>query len=328
MALLELESVNVEYRNAGGSVWAVRDVSLSIAAGEFVGLVGESGSGKSTLGFAITRLLRPPAWLTSGRITFKDEDVTCLSGEALRAHRRKGFALVLQSGMNALNPVLTVRDHFADVIRAHERVGRGEVRALATVLLDKVGLPVAVLGRYPHELSGGMRQRVAVALALSLQPSLVVFDEPTTALDVRTQQRVMAMIQSLQREEGFAALLVSHDLGLVLEYSDRVLVMYAGRIVEDRSADGMLQDARHPYTQALLRCYGDPRADDVQLASIPGNPPDLSQPMADMCPFQPRCPKAEQICVEQEPTLSSVGEGRAACFVAQRDAHKEGVRVG
>lgn len=326
MALLELDEVNVSYGSGTGSVWAVRDVSLSIDRGELVGLVGESGCGKSTLAFAITRLLRPPARLISGRITFNGADVTKLSGEALRRQRRNGFAIVLQSGMNALNPVRVVEDHFADVIRAHERVGPTIVRDRAETLLGKVGLTSGVLRHYPHELSGGMRQRVVVALVLSLQPSLVVFDEPTTALDVITQQRVMETIRSLQHEEGFAALLVSHDLGLVLEFTDRVLVMYAGRIVEDQSANRALNDPQHPYTQALLRCSADPRADEVRLDTIPGSPPDLSQPMRGQCAFQPRCPKAEQVCSTQEPRLLEVGEGRVACFVAQRRKEESHVR--
>ncbi|MGH3159559.1 MAG: ABC transporter ATP-binding protein, partial [Streptosporangiaceae bacterium] len=264
--ILRAKGLNVVYEPARGArIWPVRDVSLELAEGEFAGLVGESGCGKSTLGYALTRMLRPPARLESGSIWFGGTDITTLEGEELRRHRRGGFALVLQSGMNALNPVRTVEGHFADVFRAHRRSARQGTKGApakgpaqrhrAQELLDRVHLPSATLRRYPHELSGGMRQRVAIAIALALDPRLVVFDEPTTALDVIVQEAVMTTIRELQRDAGFTALLISHDLGLVLEATDRVLVMYAGRIVEDRPAPGLAGDpgqggARHPYTQA------------------------------------------------------------------------------
>jgi oligopeptide/dipeptide ABC transporter ATP-binding protein len=328
MPLLDAQELNVVYEPQGATrIWSVRNVSLQLEPGAFVGLVGESGCGKSTLGYALTRLLRPPARLESGRILFDGEDVTRLEAEALRRKRRHGFALVLQSGMNALNPVRTVEAHFGDVMRAHERVGGDAVRRRATELLERVHLEPATLRRYPHELSGGMRQRVAIALALALDPRLVVFDEPTTALDVIVQAAVIETIQELQREVGFTALLISHDLGLVLDVTDRVLVMYAGQIVEDQPADQMLREARHPYTRALLACYDDPRADEVELAGIPGTPPDLSRPIQG-CPYVPRCPWSEQICTEVDPPLDPVAPGaRVACHVAQRVAKEAaGVR--
>jgi len=179
-----------------------------------------------------------------------------------------------------------------------------------------------VLRRFPHELSGGMRQRVSIALALALQPRLIVFDEPTTALDVIVQQAVIQTIKDLQAERGFTAVLISHDLGVVLEATDRVLVMYAGRIVEDQPAAAVIRGPHHPYTEALLRCYADPRADVVELAGIPGTPPDLSLPQAG-CSFTPRCPLAEDICAAQDPPLSPLGPGQAACHVRARAAHAE-----
>ena len=258
MPLLQAHGVTVEYRPARGPrVTSVRDVDLTLEQGEFVGLVGESGCGKSTLGYALTRMLRPPAELVSGRVVFDGQDVTALGGEALRRLRRRGFSLVLQSGMNALNPVRSVEDHFGDVLRAHERVTSAAVRRRATELLDKVRLPATTLRRYPHELSGGMRQRISIAVALALDPRLVVFDEPTTALDVIVQDAVMTTIKELQREEGFTALLISHDLGTVVDATDRLLVMYAGRIVEDRPSATVLRHAAHPYTRALLQAVPD-----------------------------------------------------------------------
>jgi oligopeptide/dipeptide ABC transporter ATP-binding protein len=327
MALLEARGVNVVYEPTRGQrIWSVRDVDLTLEQGEFVGLVGESGCGKSTLGFALTRMLRPPAHLSGGVIRFDGTDVASLTGERLRRARRDGFALVLQSGMNALNPVRTIGHHFGDVLKANARPGddlsRDGIRRRAAELLEAVRLEQAVLTRYPHELSGGMRQRVSIALALSLQPRLIVFDEPTTALDVIVQQAVMDTIKDLQRERGFSAILISHDLGVVLEATDRVMVMYAGRIVEDQPARVMTHGLHHPYTEALLGCYADPRADVVELGGIPGSPPDLSVPNTG-CSFAPRCPLTEDICRSQDPPLLSLAPGWAACHVRARVAHVE-----
>jgi oligopeptide/dipeptide ABC transporter ATP-binding protein len=322
MALLEARGVSVTYEPARGvRIWSVRDVDVTLEEGEFVGLVGESGCGKTTLGFALTRMLRPPARLDSGAITFDGVDVGTLDGEALRRQRRNGFALVLQSGMNALNPVRTVEHHFRDILKAHARAGEklppAIIRRRGAELLDMVRLDPAVLHRYPHELSGGMRQRVAIALALALEPRFIVFDEPTTALDVIVQGAVMQTIKDLQRDKGFTAMLISHDLGVVFEATSRVMVMYAGRIVEDQPSKELLHGAHHPYTEALLNCYADPRADEVRIDGIPGNPPDLSVSISG-CPFEPRCPLAEEICVEKDPLLSPLGRGAAACHVRTR----------
>jgi oligopeptide/dipeptide ABC transporter ATP-binding protein len=327
MALLEARGVNVSYVPARGlRIWAVRDVDLTLEQGEFVGIVGESGCGKTTLGYALTRMLRPPARLESGVITFDGTDIATLTGERLRRQRRNGFALVLQSGMNALNPVRTVARQFGDVMKAHARPGddltRPGITRRAAELLEAVQLDAAVLGRFPHELSGGMRQRVSIGLALALQPRLVVFDEPTTALDVIVQQAVMQTIKELQRDRGFTAVLISHDLGVVLEATDRVMVMYAGRVVEDQPSAVLPSGPHHPYTEALLRCYADPRADVGELAGIPGTPPDLSLPQAG-CSFAPRCPLAEDICRAQDPPLTPLGPGQAACHVRARAAHAE-----
>lgn len=319
MALLEARGVDVRYAPSRGTpIWSVRGVDLAIEAGEFVGLVGESGCGKSTLGFALTRMLRPPAQLTGGTITFDGVDITSLTGEQLREQRRGGFALVLQSGMNALNPVRTVLKHIRDILRAHARDGEkittASARAGGAELLAQVELDAEVLDRYPHELSGGMRQRVAIALALALEPRLIVFDEPTTALDVVVQRSVMRTIKKLQADTGFSAVLISHDLGVVLDATDRVMVMYGGRIVEDQPSRALLTGPHHPYTEALLGCYADPRADEVHLAGIPGSPPDLSQDLAG-CPFAPRCPEAIDICRDIDPPLEPLGSGAAACHV-------------
>lgn len=333
MALLEARGVSVVYEPARGvRIWSVRDVDVTLEEGEFVGLVGESGCGKTTLGLALTRMLRPPARLDGGAITFDGVDVGTLNGEALRSQRRNGFALVLQSGMNALNPVRTVEHHFGDILKAHARAGEkfpaAAIRRRSAELLDMVRLDPAVLHRFPHELSGGMRQRVAIALALALDPRFIVFDEPTTALDVIVQGAIMQTIKDLQRDKGFTAMLISHDLGVVFDATSRVMVMYAGRVVEDQPSKQLLHGAHHPYTEALLNCYADPRADDVRIDGIPGNPPDLSLSESG-CPYEPRCPLAEEICVEKDPLLSPLGRGTAACHVRARASRSpvEGRRV-
>ena len=271
MELLRVENLSVEYDSPDQEpVKAVNDVSFSLEQGEFVGLVGESGSGKSTLGFAVTRLSKPPARISKGRVLFGGKDITTLSQEELRRQRCGGFAMVLQSGMNALNPVRTVRKHFEDIYKAHGNVENKDYEAHSRQLVEKVGLQDSVLDAYPGELSGGMRQRVSISLALALEPKLMVFDEPTTALDVLVQHEVMGTIRELQKQEGFTAILISHDLGVVLESTQRVLVMHNGRIVEDAPSERILTDPRDDYTKMLLSHYGDPRAEHV---SVPGLKP-------------------------------------------------------
>ncbi|MHA7304235.1 ABC transporter ATP-binding protein [Arthrobacter sp. TMN-49] len=264
--ILEVKDLSVVYESSGfTALQAVDHVSFALQAGEFVGLVGESGSGKSTLGLAITRLQKPPARTNGGQIFFRGKDIRELDAETLRQQRQGGFAMVLQSGMNALNPVRTIRNHFIDIFRAHGHVEKASWDARQIELIEKVGLAKETLARFPGELSGGMRQRVSIALALSLEPQLMVFDEPTTALDVLVQQAIMDTIKSLQKSEGFTAVLISHDLGVVLESTQRVLVMHEGRIVEDASSRDILANPQDDYTRMLLSHYADPRAEVVEL---------------------------------------------------------------
>ena len=268
MSLLTIDHLSIDYATPGETpVHAVKDANFTIEQGEFVGLVGESGSGKSTLGFAITRLSQPPAVIAGGRVLFDGKDITTLSAEQLRVQRQGGFAMVLQSGMNALNPVRTIRKHFIDIYKAHGHVKKDQWEKCSLELIGKVGLPERTLDRYPGELSGGMRQRVAIALALSLEPKLMVFDEPTTALDVLVQHEVMNTIRELQKQEDFTAILISHDLGIVLESTTRVMVMHDGVIVEDAHSEQILRNPQDDYTKMLLSHYGDPRAEKV---SVPG----------------------------------------------------------
>ncbi|HEX4091005.1 MAG TPA: ABC transporter ATP-binding protein [Trebonia sp.] len=329
MSLLEVNSLGVTYQGRQAAVLAARDVSFSLEPGELVGLVGESGSGKSTIGQAITGTM-PPAAAATGSVRFGGVQMIGLDPGALRRSRREGIALMPQNGLNALNPVLTIEGHFWDVLRSHQRIRRAEARRQAAALLAKVGLEAGVLRRFPHELSGGMRQRVCLAIVLSLRPRLIVFDEPTTALDVLTQQQVLQTIGQLQSSEGFAGLLISHDLGMALERTSRVLIMYAGRIVEELPSDRVFDDARHPYTQALIGCYGDARADEVVLSGIPGSPPDLSLGVESSCLFAPRCARAQTRCDAERPDLRPAGSGHAACFFANEpdDTPAEAVHVG
>ncbi|MET1051628.1 MAG: ABC transporter ATP-binding protein [Mycetocola sp.] len=276
--LLEVKNLSVVYESAGADpVQAVEEVSFGLRQGEFVGLVGESGSGKSTLGFALTRLQKPPARTNGGNIFFGGTDIRELDTEQLRRQRQGGFAMVLQSGMNALNPVRSIRHHFTDIFKAHNHVARENWDARQVELIEKVGLTREVLNRYPGELSGGMRQRVSIALALSLEPQLMVFDEPTTALDVLVQHSVMDTIKALQKSENFTAILISHDLGIVLESTERVLVMHEGRIVEDAPSREILDNPRDEYTRMLLSHYADPRAEVIELPGLSTRRPGVNR---------------------------------------------------
>ena len=317
MALLEVEKLDVTYATKSRPpLQAVRDVTFSINSGEIVGLVGESGSGKSTLGNAILRLLLPPGEISGGRVIFDGKDITTMPEEQLRHLRWHDFSTVFQSSMNSLNPVYRIEAQFTDVMEEKTKLSEAEIRERIADLLRMVKIDPSFMRFYPHELSGGMKQRVALALALALQPKFVLLDEPTTGLDVLVQKEIMQNLRELQRQQGFAVLLISHDLGTVLEVSDRVLVMYAGELVEDQSSKTMLDHAIHPYTHGLLGSYADPAADEVAITFIPGRPPDLTRPPK-ACPYAPRCPEAIGICHEVKPALLPMWDGKAACHVAQ-----------
>ena len=323
--LLEVEHLSVDYAPRGKPVaHAVRDVSLHIGEGEFVGLLGESGCGKSTLGTALLRLTERPGRISGGTIRFDGRDITHLPEHELRSLRWNELATVFQSSMNSLNPVMTVEAQFRDVIETHTALRGRDVTERAAQLLEMVSIERRFLRFYPHELSGGMKQRVALAMALVLEPRLVVLDEPTTGLDVVVQRSIIENLRRLQQEQGFAVLFISHDIGTVLEAADRVLIMYAGEIVEQQTAEAMLRAPIHPYAKGMLGSYADPRAETIEITYVPGRPPSLADPPAG-CAFAARCPEAVALCRTESPRLLPLGGGDVACHVAQRQRADGGV---
>jgi peptide/nickel transport system ATP-binding protein len=323
--LIELDDLVVEYLLPNRRVRAVDGVSLSVGAGEIVGLAGESGCGKSTVAHAILRVLRAPAEITSGRILFRGEDALAMSPRELRRYRWRHVSLVFQSAMDALNPVLRIGDQFVDMLRAHEKVVKEEALARTGDLLELVGIDRGRVRAYPHELSGGMRQRVVIAMALALRPELIVMDEPTTALDVVVQREILEEIETLKRELGFAVLFITHDLSLLVEFSDRIAIMYAGEIVEEAPAGSLFRRPRHPYTVGLMSSFPPLHGARTRMTGIPGSPPDLGSPPAG-CRFHPRCPHCSDANPELfrlqtgvRPRLQPVGPGHAvACHLVER----------
>jgi peptide/nickel transport system ATP-binding protein len=306
--VLRADHVSVDYAGAPPT-HAVRDVSLELRRGEILGIAGESGCGKSTLAYALTRLLRPPALLTGGEITFygggagTGTDVLALEPAELRSFRWAKIAMVFQGAMNSLNPVTTLRRQFADIFKAHVPDMDAAARDQRSAeLLELVGIDRARLGAYPHELSGGMRQRVGIAMALALQPDVVVMDEPTTALDVVVQREILDEVVRLRGALGLSIIFITHDLSLLLELSDRMMVMYAGEAVELASYADIDERAAHPYTRGLLRSFPDIRGERLDLRGVPGAPPDLRRPPAG-CAFRDRCEFAFEPCAEVRPRL-------------------------
>jgi peptide/nickel transport system ATP-binding protein len=287
--LVMIENLAVEYVTSTRTVRAVDGVSLTIGRSEIVGLAGESGCGKSTMANAIMQLLRPPARLAGGRIVFDGQDLVGLDEEQLRRFRWRNVSMVFQSAMNSLNPVMRVGDQFVDMMHAHERISKKHALDEAGRLLELVGIDRRRLRSYPHQLSGGMRQRVIIAMALALRPELVIMDEPTTALDVVVQREILQQIRDLQAEYGFAVVFITHDLSLLLELAHRVEIMYAGEIVESAPAAELLTAPKHPYTIGLIESFPPLLGKLERLTGIPGSPPDLSAPPSG-CRFHPRCP--------------------------------------
>ena len=293
-ALIDVRGLAVNY----GPVRAVDGIDLTIAAGEIIGLAGESGCGKSTVANALMQILRPPAQITAGSVSFRGEDLTRLNREQLRKFRWRNVSMVFQSAMNALNPVMRVGDQFVDMMRAHEHISKSRALKRAAELFEVVGIDPRRVRAYPHELSGGMRQRVVIAMALTLNPELLIMDEPTTALDVVVQREILEQVRELQRELGFAVLFITHDLSLLLEFASRIAIMYAGEIVEEAPAAAFQTNALHPYTVGLMQSFPPLTGPLVHMTGIPGSPPDLGAP-PDGCRFHPRC----SFCTTDDPAL-------------------------
>jgi peptide/nickel transport system ATP-binding protein len=322
--VLEVEKLRVDYVSPQGLVHVVDDVSLVLKRGEVHGLVGESGCGKSTLARSLLRVLGPPAVISGGSVRLEGQDLLQLDARQLDQVRWVKMAIVFQGAIDALNPVLRIEEQLVDALAAHGVKDTAEARRRAAKLLDRVSLPARVLRAFPHELSGGMRQRVVIAMALALGPKVLLMDEPTTALDVVVQAEILDELDRLRRDMGFAVLLVSHDLPLMLERCSRISVMYAGRIVESGPVDAFRGTPSHPYAQHLL---GHPYAQHL-LQSFPkldgprtisraltGSPPSLFSPPPG-CRFHPRCSAAMPICSQQQPALQSLGENHvAACHL-------------
>lgn len=310
-----MRDLHVQYVTARGPVRAVDGVSFWISEGEVVGLAGESGSGKSTIAQAIMRVLHPPAMITGGEVAFNGKDVLSMNDAELERFRWRDISMVFQSAMNSLNPVMTIGDQITDVIYAHERVPKREARDRAAELLKMVGIEAARLDSYPHQLSGGMRQRAVIAIALSLNPPLMIMDEPTTALDVVVQKEIMQQIEDLKERLGFSILFITHDLSLLVELSSRIAIMYAGEIVEIAGARELFDNPLHPYTQGLMSSFPSITGEKRKLMGIPGAPPDMVAP-PNGCRFHPRCPYAYSKCPEQVPRLMEVEPGHfVACHL-------------
>jgi len=313
--VLDIRDLSIVYRTPGGDVRAADHVNLALGVGEVIGLAGESGSGKSTLAYGACRLLRAPALVTSGSVTYRGRrvsrpaDILKMRPDELRRLRWREIAIVFQSAMNALNPVLNVRDQILDVIDAHLKMPRDQAHERAASLLDLVGIPRSRLRSYPYELSGGMRQRVMIAMALAVDPEIIIMDEPTTALDVVVQRDILAQIVELKDRLGFSILFITHDLSLLLELADRIAVMYAGQFVELATSDEVHREPAHPYTKGLLSSFPSLRGARRELAGIPGSPPDLRNPPAG-CPFAPRCGYARPACREVDMQLLPVTTSR------------------
>ena len=319
-AVIEVRDLSVHFRTTLGVVKAVDGLSFAIGEGETVAIVGESGSGKSTVALALLRLIPdPPGRIVGGRVRFESQDLLRLSDAAIRDVRGQRIAMIFQDPMVALNPVYTVERQIGEVLRLHLGLSPARIASEVVELLRLVGVPAPAMRarQYPHNLSGGMRQRVMIAMALACRPKLLIADEPTTALDVTVQAQVLDLIQSLKAKFGMAVLLITHDLGVVAETAHRVIVMYAGRKVEEGAVADIFKDPRHPYTQGLLDAAKREEADGALLREIPGTVPSPFD-MPKGCSFAPRCAVAFGRCRAEAPDLREIAPGRpVACFAAQ-----------
>ncbi len=323
--LLSVENLRIEFPTRRGSLVAVDDVSFHIDPGEVLGVVGESGAGKSLTGAAIIGLLEPPGHIAGGRIVFEGERIDDLPYERMRRLRGAKIGMVFQDPLTSLNPLYTINQQLTETIRTHTELGEKAARSRAIELLGEVGIPAPErrIDQYPHQFSGGMRQRVVIALALAVNPRLIVADEPTTALDVSIQAQIIALLKRLCREHGTAVMLVTHDMGVIAETADRVAVMYAGRIAEIGPVQQVIRHARHPYTLGLMGSIPTIGHEVERLTQIDGAMPRLTE-IPRGCAFNPRCPKAFARCHVERPELLPAGQTEAACWLYEAPAQRTG----
>ncbi|ASR49896.1 peptide ABC transporter ATP-binding protein [Paenibacillus kribbensis] len=323
--LLEVTNLRTEFKTAAGTIRAVDGVDLSVGQGETLGIVGESGCGKSITSLSIMQLLpKGLGKVAAGEVRFNGENMLEFSERKMRSIRGNEMAMIFQEPMTSLNPVFKIGKQIAESARYHHGVSKQKAKAMAVEMLTKVGIPrpekVAV--SYPHELSGGMRQRVMIAMAMICNPKLLIADEPTTALDVTIQAQILDLMRELQKSEGTSILMITHDLGVVAEMCDRVVIMYAGQVVEETDVKTLFKDPKHPYTQSLLASLPQLNSDQERLASIPGQVPNpLDMPKG--CRFAPRCQFAKEICLAEAPELVEVEPGhKSRCLLQQEGYHE------
>jgi len=319
MPLLEVEDLRTYYYTLRGVVRAVDGVSFTLDRGETLGIAGESGCGKSTLAWSIMKLVPPPGRIVGGSIRIDGRDITKMSeSEVRREIRWKKVSMIFQGAMNAFNPVLKVGDQVIEPLLLHTGMDREEAWARAAEMVQHVGLPPEILDRYPHELSGGQKQRLVIAMAILLEPDIVIADEPTTALDVVIQAQILNLMKRLYREKKMSIILITHDLSVIAELSEKVAIMYAGKIVEYGAAEAVFENPLHPYTQALLKAVPRLRGPKERLIYIPGSPPDLRNPPRG-CRFNPRCERRFEPCDREEPPLVEVEKNHyVACWLYAR----------
>jgi len=313
--LLEVCNLSVDYLTAKGTVKAVRDVSFTLDKGKTLGIVGESGCGKSTLGFSIIRCVPPPGVIRGGSILFEGIDILKLSEEDIRQIRGRYISMIMQDPMTSLNPVMRVGEHITEMIAAHDpSLAKEERKKRAILLMEKLGILKERFEDYPHQFSGGMRQRVMIGLALALNPKLVIADEPTTSLDALVEAQILTLLNNLRSQLGLTMMLITHNIGIVAETCDKVIIMYAGEVVEESPTLDLFEKPLHPYTQGLLRAVPNIRLDQQDLYWIPGSPPDLINP-PEGCSFQQRCPYAFAKCKKQPPLTTTSAGRKVRCFL-------------
>jgi len=316
MALIEVENLKIHFMTRRGPAKAVDNVGFSIEENETLGLIGESGCGKTTTAMALMRFVKPPGKVVDGTIKFMGEDILEYSEEMMRKTRGNLISIVRQEAQNALNPVLTIGKQITEMIVEHQQASNGEALDLAKKQLNLVGISDTRINSFPHEFSGGMKQRAMVAIATACNPKLLILDEPTTGLDVIVQRQILEMLKNLKKELGITAVFISHDLSVVAETCDRVAVMYAGKIMEQSDTVSLYSNPLHPYSKALIGAYPSLKGERKQLKSIPGSPMSLINPPPG-CRFAPRCELAQDICRKEEPAINTIGDRKVACHMVK-----------